>query len=53
LTPAYIVQQEKGWKGEMIEARPTLLVVDDAETNIDILLYGMGEYYKVRILHGK
>ena len=49
MTPAGIVPQEKGWKGEMIEVRPTLLVVDDAETNIDILLEALGEDYTVRV----
>ena len=33
----------------MIETRPTLLVVDDAAANIDILLEAVGEDYTVRV----
>ncbi|MEI7639867.1 MAG: hybrid sensor histidine kinase/response regulator [Syntrophus sp. (in: bacteria)] len=33
----------------MTEARPTLLVVDDVESNIDVLLETLGEGYTIRV----
>ncbi|MBZ4194420.1 MAG: response regulator, partial [Candidatus Contendobacter sp.] len=33
----------------MTETRPTLLVVDDVVTNIDMLLRALGEDYSVRV----
>jgi len=40
----------KKWRKEiMTETRPTLLLVDDTATNIDILLDALGEDYAVRV----
>jgi CheY-like chemotaxis protein len=40
---------EKERKETMTETRPTLLVVDDVVTNIDILLETLGKDYAIRI----
>jgi signal transduction histidine kinase len=46
------MSRKKGRKEMMTETRPTLLVVDDAVTNIDILLETLGEDYTMIVATG-